>query len=156
MKVLTKEQAAYIAGFLEGEGSFYINRSKRKSSSGRFTSIIPRIQTGQQDATPLRYILEVTGVGHISYNPRKSDWRNPSYRHLVTGRRHVISFVKAIYPYLKAPRTRKRARCVYQMAKLLNSPGTNHVTNRKYEARMKIYKTWKTTVRPRRIKGKVK
>lgn len=154
MKKLTKEQAAYIAGFLEGEGCFFISCPSRRASDGKL-SLQPLIRTGQKDPDPLTYILKATGLGNISYCVRDSGFS--SYTHVIYGRENIISFVKVIFPYLKSLRVKKRAWCVYRMAKLLGNRGY-YITDANYEAKLKIYKIWETTRRGKRAQkvGKVK
>ena len=156
MKKITKVQAAYIAGFLEGEGCFTINPQSSRPLSGNRVNLIPRILTSQKDLTPLTYLLQSTKVGSICYRLKNGSPKSSIYTHQIKGRQSLMDFIRAIFPYLKSPRTKKRAWCVYQMAKLRDSKGRKIVTDKNYKSRMKIYKIWKTTQRPRRIKGKVK
>ena len=145
MRKITEAQVAYVAGFYEGEGTFCIVEDSNHKHRH------PTISAGQENIEPLVYILKVMGLGRITSG------HSPKYRHSVSGRQSMMDFIKMIYPYLRSRRTKKRAWCVYHFAKLLNEHGRNNgVTGKNLESRNGIYKTWKTTVRPRRIKGKVK
>jgi len=142
MKKMTAVQAAYIAGFMEGEGSFFISKRRKGSLSGRLS---PHISVGQKKPGVLVYLQGIVGIGYVHYISRSSGFnRDPYYRYTITGHRSIKDFVRAIYSHLRSPRTRKRAWCVYQMAKLIN-PSGKHFTKKQYEARMKIYKIWEVT-----------
>ena len=156
MRKLTRWQTTWIAGFLEGEGSFVISYQAKKLSDGR-SNFRMRISTGQKDPIPLNYILKTTGIGYLNYKEKSREIGSFSYHHQINKRQDIIDFIKAIYPYIKSPRTRKRAWCVYRMANLINCNGSNErITDDNHKSRIKIYEIWKTTRRPRRTKSKVK
>ena len=74
---ISNEQAAYIAGLFDGEGSIYFakrpeNKKKHKRPGYR-TSISQRIsmEITMTDKSVLTWVYEVLGVGTLNKKPRK-------------------------------------------------------------------------------------
>ena len=148
MRKLTDGQIGYIAGFYEGEGCFaIINVTREKSNGDLRHHLRPFVGATQRDPIPLLYILETTGLGNVRYRKGNPPSGNPSYRHGCVSRSEILDFIKLIYPYLKSPRTRKRAWCVYHLTKLLNNRTEFPVTKENQQSRARIYKIWGTTRR---------
>ena len=74
---ITNEQAAYIAGVFEGEGSIYFakrpEKKKKHKGPGYRTSISQRIsmEITMTDKSVLKWVHEVLGVGTLNKKPRK-------------------------------------------------------------------------------------
>ena len=74
---ITNEQAAYIAGLFDGEGSIYFakrpEKKKKHKGSGYRTSISQRIsmEITMTDKSVLKWVHEVLGVGTLNKKPRK-------------------------------------------------------------------------------------
>ena len=74
---ITNEQAAYIAGLFDGEGSIYFakrpERKKKHKGPGYRTSISQRIsmEITMTDQSVLKWVHEVLGVGTLNKKPRK-------------------------------------------------------------------------------------
>ena len=74
---ITNEQAAYIAGLFDGEGSIYFakrpEKKKKHKGPGYRTSISQRIsmEVTMTDQSVLRWVHEVLGVGTLNKKPRK-------------------------------------------------------------------------------------
>ena len=74
---ITNEQAAYIAGLFDGEGSIYFairpERKKKHKGPGYRTSISQRIsmEITMTDKSVLTWVHEVLGVGTLNKKPRK-------------------------------------------------------------------------------------
>ena len=74
---ITNEQAAYIAGVFDGEGSIYFakrpEKKKKHKGPGYRTSISQRIsmEITMTDQSVLKWVHEVLGVGTLNKKPRK-------------------------------------------------------------------------------------
>ena len=74
---ITNEQAAYIAGLFDGEGSIYFakrpEKKKKHKGPGYRTSISQRIsmEITMTDESVVRWVHEVLGVGTVNKKPRK-------------------------------------------------------------------------------------
>ena len=74
---ITNEQAAYIAGLFDGEGSIYFakrpERKKKHKGRGYRVSISQRIsmEITMTDKSVLKWVHEVLGVGTLNKKPRK-------------------------------------------------------------------------------------
>ena len=74
---ITNEQAAYIAGLFDGEGSIYFakrpEKKKKHKGPGYRTSISQRIsmEITMTDESVLLWVHEVLGVGTLNKKPRK-------------------------------------------------------------------------------------
>jgi len=74
---ITNEQAAYIAGLFDGEGSIYFakrpEKKKKHKGPGYRTSISQRIsmEVTMTDQSVIKWIHEVLGVGTVNKKPRK-------------------------------------------------------------------------------------
>ena len=74
---ITNEQAAYIAGLFDGEGSIYFakrpEKKKKHKGPGYRTSISQRIsmEITMTDQSVLKCVHEVLGVGTLNKKPRK-------------------------------------------------------------------------------------
>ena len=74
---ITNEQAAYIAGVFDGEGSIYFakrpEKKKKHKGPGYRTSISQRIsmEITMTDKSVLKWVHEVLGVGTLNKKPRK-------------------------------------------------------------------------------------
>jgi len=74
---ITNEQAAYIAGLFDGEGSIYFakrpEKKKKHKGKGYRTSISQRIsmEVTMTDESVLKWVHQVLGVGTLNKKPRK-------------------------------------------------------------------------------------
>ena len=74
---ITNEQAAYIAGLFDGEGSIYFakrpEKKKKHKGKGYRVSISQRIsmEVTMTDQSVIRWIHEVLGCGTVVKKPRK-------------------------------------------------------------------------------------
>jgi len=68
MTILTETEAAYIAGFIDGEGSIGLFRQKGSSEGQLYYNI--KIQITQTHLTPLKWILNKLQKGKIYKNYR--------------------------------------------------------------------------------------
>ena len=74
---ITSEQAAYIAGLFDGEGSIHFKRGseKKKKHKGEGYRISNSLRLSMEitmtDKSVLHYVHEVLGVGTLNKKPRK-------------------------------------------------------------------------------------
>jgi hypothetical protein len=85
--IMTPEQVAWVAGILEGEGSFI---------SG--TSVA--IQVTMTDLDILQRLLQVTGVGRIYPITRRKDNHKDAWIWAVQRRAHIRHVINAVLPWL--------------------------------------------------------
>ena len=140
MNEITNEQAAYIAGFLEGEGSFIIT-----CPNGNFQ---PKVVTAQKLPKVLNFMQAITGIGKMVYRPARKG-KSSIHFWRVASKEEVMDLIRRVYPYFIAPRTKKRAWCVFRSMELRGSmlSGRPHISNRNTEKRQELYETWNTTRR---------
>jgi len=90
---LSPTDAAYIAGFLDGDGCITI--------SGRHTTPEPMVLFDNTDPSIIRWLLKKLGSKHNIRRgkPKKGKWR-PTMRVAVTGIADVYYLLKQLLPYL--------------------------------------------------------
>jgi hypothetical protein len=100
---LTKVQAAYIAGLMDGEGTITLSKRHRNEHRQLVISI------SNNEKCLLDYVISVAGVGVIS---KKSDARskNINYSYKVSNRQ-ALELLSQINPYLHSYK-KERAECV--------------------------------------------
>ena len=88
---------AYIAGFLDGDGSIMLQIKKRKDgnvSSRRFMATICFYQDARH-AKPLEWIRKILGIGYMSY-------RNDGMAELrINGFKQVGEILSALMPFIR-------------------------------------------------------
>jgi hypothetical protein len=97
MKTLTVEQAAYIAGFLDGEG-YFACRYREGAVVGRYYAHYV-ITVCQKRPAVLYWMIEVTGVGRVGKRKR-SDGSPLSPMLSITGKDKVVGLLSQILPYM--------------------------------------------------------
>jgi hypothetical protein len=97
---LSPLDAAYLAGFMDGEGSFALNRGSHGTPYPLF-----RVSVAGAKEMVIRWILETTGVGGITYTdmPQKNPKWAPKWEWSTTSD-GAASFTRQILPYLKLKR----------------------------------------------------
>lgn len=93
---------SYLAGLIDGEGSFIIQKTDvdkiAKSSRSKTPKYLPYFSIGMVDKRPLQIILESIGKGKIyeeCVHERRSIWRIR-----FGGRITLIPFIQNLLPYL--------------------------------------------------------
>jgi hypothetical protein len=94
LRKLKKVEKAYIAGFIDGEGSILWNEDKPKTN--------PAIFIANTDRGVLEWVKKRFIKGGLSIHKRK--YRNPKYKPLyqfyIHGIKNVYDILRAIIPYL--------------------------------------------------------
>jgi len=109
----SKADLAYIAGFLDGDGSLMLQIKKRKDgniSRKRFMVTICFYQDSRH-AEPLCWIQEVLGIGYVSH-------RKDGISELrVNGYKQIERILKMLLPYIKFKKV--QAKLLLESAKIL-------------------------------------
>jgi len=130
---LSVAEKAYIAGFLDGEGSFGIQKSG-----------YPFVIVANSDKSVINWISEKVGYGTKWYVNDARGNRKPMYSFRIQTYADIIEFIEAIIPYLKVKK--QQAQLLKEYCELrLKSPLRNPLTGKMtLEGRMlEIYKTMK-------------
>jgi hypothetical protein len=110
-KDMTSEQVAWLAGILEGEGSFIVKGHRAVT-----------FQVVMTDRDIIDRLVQVTGVGRINgFAPAKSHYKQ-AWVWLVRRRAHVIFVITAVMPWLGERRTAAAQRVLDELAKPLSAP----------------------------------
>lgn len=99
-KKLSTADAAYIAGLIDGEGTITLQRRHRNEQRQIVVSI------ANTERPLLEFVLEATGVGHITGKRVSYQHHTASFTYTVSNRQ-ALSLLEQITPYL---RTCKRER----------------------------------------------
>lgn len=100
-----KVNCAYIAGFLDGDGSLMLQLKKRKDGNKtgiRFMATICFYQDSRHD-TPLRWIREQFGIGYLSKrNDGMSELR-------INGFKQIREILESLLPYIRFKKIQAKA-----------------------------------------------
>jgi len=119
----SKIELAYIAGFLDGDGSLMLQLKKRSDSKRgiRFMATICFYQDARHDKT-LYWIQEVLGIGYLSK-------RNDGMTELrINGYEQVRNILKALTPYIRFKKL--QAHALIQACEVLSSTKFNELTKK--------------------------
>lgn len=109
---LTKEERAYIAGFLDGDGSLMLQIKKRGDSKRgwRFMATICLYQDSRHDS-PLTWMKRKFGIGYLSH-------RNDGITELrINGFNQVRDILALLIPYIRFKKA--QAHAIHQACNLL-------------------------------------
>ncbi len=119
----SKINLAYIAGFLDGDGSLMFQIKKRKDGKlkKRFMMTICLYQDSRHEK-PLYWIRNVLGIGYISR-------RNDGITELrINGFKQIRRLIKELIPYIKFKKI--QAQAIYKAANLLRDKKTDKLTKK--------------------------
>ena len=96
---------AYLAGIMDTDGSFSIQRQTRIPQEGNrqknnLIKFSPQIQISMVTEGSIKYILSNCEYGRFSIGIAKTSLRGKAFRFSISVRFHVIEFLKKIIPYL--------------------------------------------------------
>ena len=115
----SKTNLAYIAGFLDGDGSLMLQIKKRKDGKlkRRFMATICFYQDSRHEKT-LSWICKVLKIGYLSR-------RNDGITELrINGAKQIKNILEKLMPFIKFKR--KQAIALYNAVKILDSSGLNN------------------------------
>ena len=114
---IAENDLAYIAGFLDGEGTISIIRVKRKDRVRTYKNpyFRPIVVINNTNREVLEWIAAVFGVGKIDIAHKQTDKRKTCYRWIV-GNRVAINIARALHPYLRIKRLQAEILFEYEEA----------------------------------------
>jgi len=95
-RTMTETEAAWLAGFIDGEGSIVTYRSGKGFPCWQLT--IPNTHVGS-----LAYVKEITGAGYVRRKPSRGE-RKPQFIYVLTAQRDMEHVVKQVLPFLRIKR----------------------------------------------------
>ena len=118
----SKIDLAYIAGFLDGDGSLMLQIKKRKDGKlkRRFMCTICFYQDSRHEK-PLYWIRNILGIGYVS---RRNDGMSELR---INGFKQVRDIVNNLLPFIRFKK--RQARVMYKAATLLARKNTNRLVN---------------------------
>ena len=91
---LTKTDTAYIAGFIDGDGTITLSRRHKNDNRQLVVSI------SNTESNPLKYILECVGAGKITRKRASQENHTPSLTYSISNRQ-ALDLLSQITPYFK-------------------------------------------------------
>ncbi len=95
-KTMSSEEAAWLAGFIDGEGTIKAFRKER----GR-NKIAWVIAVSNTDKESLEYCKEITGVGGLIFKKVYKDTHKDQYQWRVQSQRNIRGILLQIQPYCR-------------------------------------------------------
>jgi len=128
-KELNGIDAAYIAGFLDGEGSIFLTSRKNKASL--------RISATNTDKNVLDWIIEKIGVGVVHAGRKESDKNRKTWMFILNGEA-AETLLKQLLPYLIVKK--EQAQLAIETQERLRVPALNadRTWQQEYIIKMKL------------------
>lgn len=98
MARITKEQLAYIAGFIDGEG--YVGLTKRESNGKVNSALKPVVQISNSYLPVLEMILDLFPGGHLRVKKPQPKETKPHHVLIYEGQSLLIYVLEMLIPYL--------------------------------------------------------
>lgn len=95
---VSEVDAAYIAGFFDGEGCVSLGMHNKRSTTGRGYHYL-RVFVANTNLEVLEWLSKTLGFGHPQPQKKKEGQRQV-WRYMLSGVR-AISFLEIVYPYLQ-------------------------------------------------------
>lgn len=102
IRKLSTEDAAYIAGLIDGEGTITLTRKHRNENR----QICVAISSTEREM--LEFVMEVTGIGKITNKKTALKHHTPSFT-FYTSNRQALGLIEQILPYLKSYKKKRAA-----------------------------------------------
>ena len=96
---MTNEQLAYIAGFVDGEGTISFHRKSKQNQISETPRVTPWVSIANNDLIVLKWIQSEYG-GHVSKGRRRQPQHKVGYQWQLTGIA-ALYFILDIYLWLK-------------------------------------------------------
>jgi hypothetical protein len=111
MKKLSSDDKCYMAGFLDGEGTFTLEIVPNKSNT---VTLRPRVLGCNTNKEVIEWLKEATGIGKVYYTDGSPPRNSGYYFWTVYKREEIRDFLKEILPYLKVKK--RQAELLYEFA----------------------------------------
>ncbi len=102
---LTETEKAYIAGFVDGEGDFTVNRRFHQGTNGRkYIGYSAYLEIGNTDKAVIDWLHDVLSITCNVYCQKQSNNRRDMYRLRMSGKQSLV-VARAILPYLQVKKS---------------------------------------------------
>jgi hypothetical protein len=97
-----EKELAWLAGFIDGEGTIAIERSKSPSAKDGYlySPSVSLYNTNSDSIKHAELIIKKVGVESKTLEDRRGDYVGASYHLRVRGQENVETFLKALLPFL--------------------------------------------------------
>ena len=123
-----REDLAWAAGFIEGEGSFLSNITYHNKNSGR-AYVTFQVSAVQVEQEPLEKLLRIFNFGRI-HGPysRKDNKSQPFYRFSTNSFEGSQAITAALWPWLSQKRKQQAKAALLKTLELLRAPHAKPIT----------------------------
>jgi len=128
---LSDIDAAYIAGFVDGEGCLSLCRVNANDPN-RTTNYVIRLRVSNTFPGIIDWIALKVGFGSVRSTKKYKDHYKQPYEWYLTGRRATV-LLKQLYPYLKVKKL--QAEVLFEYAETLMPPGQAKIPHNVIDAR---------------------
>jgi hypothetical protein len=130
---ISAEDAAYIAGYIDGDGCIYISSNKNKRCGHS-----PRITATSADRRYVEYLQDTIGGTVSKHEPKEASNSVPRYLYQIVGQR-ALDLAAVILPYSRIKQDELRILIDYgNIPKCPNSGVTDTVYNQREDSRMRM------------------
>jgi hypothetical protein len=139
MNTLTVEQAAYLAGIIDGEGCIAVSRTVTgPAAKGCKRGIAYRSSVGvaMTDLRVLAWLYTVTGVGNINIKARQNPAHKEAYAWYAWSK-EASEVIKAALPYLIVKREQAENQIAFQ--ETMRIAGTTGLSDEEWDLRERFY-----------------
>ncbi len=102
---LTREELAYVAGIIDGEGSISLCRSFAKRTRGRY--VYPIVRIANTDSVLIGWIESRFDSGCRSYTSAMNERCKPCH-HITWAASKAVGILKLVYPFLVVKKDRAK------------------------------------------------
>ena len=99
LRNMSEAELAWVAGWLEGEGCFQVQRASNY--------IYPKILAASTDLDTLEHVLKITGVGRITYRKKEKSHHKDCWTWQVTRHHDAAALLRLLEPRMMSRRARK-------------------------------------------------
>lgn len=139
MIAIDREQLAWAAGFLDGEGGFYLSTNTDKYKKWTYYQVCSTVvQSGPEIPHPLARFHQAVGIGKIlGPYPPKGMGHKPQWNWRITGFEKVQAVVALLWTWLSEPKREQARRALAGCVEHPNAgPKARAKANRRRQARL--------------------